>query len=882
MSNKQLIHSNAIQALKRNPNKIAAIHRDATLTYGRLFSKAQVIAENIKEKGVAKDLIAVILDKGVDQIVANLGVVLSGCSYFPVDPTWPENRIRHILKTSTTKVIIGDSSLQFEWLGDYAFINIKQSEPVGKPTQIKDDINSSDLAYVIFTSGSTGTPKGVAIEHYSVYNTIKIFNETFSVNETDSILSLSPVSFDLSVYDIFGLLNAGGTIIMPDPTERNDPKCWLEYLDKFDITVWNTAPALGQMLVDYIDLTNREKAPVFPKVKLVALGGDWVPLDLPDRLRKVFPNATLMSGGGSTETSIWGCWYIIKDVSPNWKSIPYGKAIQDQNMQVLSENFICCDVGEIGEIYFSGIGLAREYWQAPELTAQKFVFHPKTHERFYKSGDLGRLLPDGNIEFVSRIDQQVQINGYRVELPEIEKHLKSHLEVDKSVVLGLETSNHSMQLAAAVVIKSNGAKTSLTSEEVRMFLAKLLPNFMVPNIIVVLDKLPLSKHGKIDKLRLKSLFKEEMLDLSKPLIAPVNDIEKNILLIWEEVLGHKNISTDDTFLSLGGTSVLAVAIIAKIENKYSIYLPVGSLLNKATVKSISAALSAYKHKSKELLPILINKNIYVQNHDHLPLFLIHPGGGMIICYDKLGSCISNRQIYGIEFPYNEVKGMHETPYFKLEWLADLYTKKIMSITSDPCLIGGWSAGGAISYAVTKRMEKLGGFVPLLVMIDSACANVYRAQKNKIAKVNYQALTYYINELNKHFTRPVLLEELKKNKDFDLNMYLPDLIHFTYEQLNINDVIKKEIPVEVLDRFNYTIEGVIRAGLDAHVSDSVERILFIKAGQSDISTARGWMRYSRQKMYLHEMPDINHLEIVADEHVEQLKQIITSYTKKLNV
>ena len=240
-----------------------------------------------------------------------------------------------------------------------------------------NNINLSDLAYVIFTSGSTGIPKGVAIEHHSVYNTIKVFNETFSVTEADIVLSLSPVSFDLSVYDIFGLLNTGGTIVMPSPEKRNDPKCWLEYLDNYDITIWNTAPALGQMLADYVEITDSSKTAVFPKVKLVALGGDWIPLNLPDKLRKIFPNATIMSGGGSTETSIWGCWYIIEDISPNWKSIPYGKAIKGQNMQVFSDNFTCCDVGEIGEIYFSGIGLAREYWRAPELTAEKFIFHPK-------------------------------------------------------------------------------------------------------------------------------------------------------------------------------------------------------------------------------------------------------------------------------------------------------------------------------------------------------------------------------------------------------------------------------------------------------------------------------------------------------------------------
>ncbi|GAB4393919.1 MAG: hypothetical protein Tsb005_14210 [Gammaproteobacteria bacterium] len=883
MGVQQLIYSNAVQAFENAPDKVAVIHKDSSLSYKQLFHFAQNVADNIIEQKITKDLVAVILDKSNDQVIANLGVVLAGCAYFPIDPTWPEQRIKTILKASAAKLIITDNCVlsKYEWMQDYAIIKIEQKQLTEKVKPMNGNgANSSDLAYVIFTSGSTGTPKGVAIEHGSVYNTIDVFNETFSITEADTILSLSPVSFDLSVYDIFGMLNAGGTIVMPDPEKRNDPKCWLEYLDKYDITIWNTAPALGQMLADYVELIDTSNAYVFPKVKLVALGGDWIPLNLPDRLRKIFPNATLMSGGGSTETSIWGCWYIINDVLPNWKSIPYGKAIKGQNMQLFNENFTSCKVGEIGEIFFSGIGLAREYWQAPELTAEKFIFHPETGERFYKSGDLGRLLPDGNIEFISRIDQQVQINGYRVELPEIEKHLASHPNINRAVVLDLKTSNSSVQLAAAVILKN---QANITSENIRSYLAQLLPSFMVPNLIMILDEFPLSKHGKIDKLKLKSLFTEKMHSSSRLLLSPENETEKELLSIWKEVLRVDNISTDDTFLSLGGTSILAVIIVAKIELKYSIHLPISLLLSNATVKSISEELIlCQKDPNKLEPPILLNKNIYNKNNHHLPLFLMHPGGGTVICYDKLGSAINNRKVYAIEFPYNEVSVVHHTPYFKMEWLADLYAQKIMSVVQGPCIIGGWSAGGAISYATTKRMEKLGHRVPLLIMIDSACANVYREQQDKVAKVNSQAISFYINELNKYFHTPVTLEDLEKNNDFDLSMYLPDLIHFVYEKLDIRNLIKKEIPIGVLERFIFTFEGTVRAGLDVHLTENVEEIFFIKAERSDITTVNGWKPFSRKEIQVYEIPGTTHLSIIEEKHVAELEKIITNYTTKLNI
>ena len=288
------------------------------------------------------------------------------------------------------------------------------------------------------------------------------------------------------------------------------------------------------------------------------------------------------------------------------------------------------------------------------------------------------------------------------------------------------------------------------------------------------------------------------------------------------------------------------------------------------------------HKPENQLPILINKNIDIKDNDRLPLFLIHPGGGAIICYDKLGASIDSRKVYGIEFPYNEIKDVFHTPHFKIEWLADLYVKKITSVVAQgPCLIGGWSAGGTIAHAIAKRMEQLGYSIPLVVMIDSACPNVYREQKDKIAKVNYQSLMFYISQLNKYFTSPVLFEDLVKNDAFDLNMHLPDLMRFVYENLDIRNLIKKEIPIEILDRFNYTIEGIVRAVLDSHITEYVENILFIKAEQSDISTANAWKQYSRQNMHLYEIPNASHLSIVEQEYAEQLKQIIDDCIENLH-
>ncbi len=275
---------------------------------------------------------------------------------------------------------------------------------------------------------------------------------------------------------------------------------------------------------------------------------------------------------------------------------------------------------------------------------------------------------------------------------------------------------------------------------------------------------------------------------------------------------------------------------------------------------------------KKAMPVLINGDIDLQEPDCLPLFLIHPGGGAIDCYDKLLS-VDSRQIYGIEFPYHEVKRVFDTPNFKIEWLANLYVQKIRSVVEGPCLIGGWSAGGTIAYAVAKQMSALGKSVPQVIMIDSACPNVYREEQDKVAMVNRQALMFYLDNLNKYFSSRVQLSTIEEKQGFDIDMHLPDLMHFVYETLDIKSLIKKEASIDRLEAFKYTIEGIVRAVLSSHINEDVESIFYIKAAQSDKSSANAWGNFSRQKMQLCEIPNTSHLSIVEEKHLTQLKQII---------
>ena len=324
------------------------------------------------------------------------------------------------------------------------------------------------LAYIIFTSGSTDTPKGVMITHRSAANTIHDVNDRFKICDSDKLLALSSLSFDLSVYDIFGMLAAGGSIVFPDRDKIKEPFHWLELLETHKITIWNTVPMLMQMLVDYIeDIIPIAQQPAhqhYNTLRLILLSGDWIPLTLPEKIKVIFPNAQIISLGGATETSIWSVLYPIQHIDKTWKSIPYGKAMRNQKIYVLNTHLEYCPEHIEGDIYIAGEGLAIGYLDDPAQTNSHFIWHPKTGERLYRASDKGRLLPSGDIEFLGREDTQVKIGGYRIELGEIEKALTA-LPPIKYAMVDVHGERFSNKKMVAYLLPYESAADKLSSAE---------------------------------------------------------------------------------------------------------------------------------------------------------------------------------------------------------------------------------------------------------------------------------------------------------------------------------------------------------------------------------------------------------------------------------
>lgn len=576
------------EQVRHNPSRAAVICSGFTLSYEEMWQRAMCIANWLGQQDSVKPntLVAVVMEKGWEQVVAVLGIQMAGAAYLPIDPDLPAKRRDLLIANGEARCILTQSRLEtIEFSDDLPKLSVDACDitdvavepPARKP-------HPEDLAYVIYTSGSTGIPKGVMIEHVGAMNTIVDINKRFTVNENDRVLALSALNFDLSVYDIFGLLAAGGALVMPEHARRKDPQHWLELMEQHEITLWNSVPALLQMAVEYC-LGLGCNIP--PSLRLVMLSGDWIPTDLPAKLRVIANHPRLISLGGATEASIWSIFYPIEEVAKDWSSIPYGKPLRNQTFHVLDDTWEPKPVWVPGELYIGGIGQARGYWGDEEKTRNSFVTNPITGERLYRTGDLGRYLPDGNIEFLGRKDFQVKISGYRIELGEIEAALKEHPKIKDTVVIATGDQKGEKHLVGYAV-PAQGEKIS--QNEIQDFLRGKLVEYMIPGALMILDALPMTPNGKVDR---KELPLPEQLP-SKPevtYVAPRNELEQTIASVLQKVLEIKRASIHDKFFNLGANSLHIVRIQNNLKKILKQDITVLDLFENTTISDLAQYLT---------------------------------------------------------------------------------------------------------------------------------------------------------------------------------------------------------------------------------------------------------------------------------------------------
>jgi amino acid adenylation domain-containing protein len=447
-----MLHTLFAAQVPQRPSQPAVITPNRTLGYEELSNRANQVGHWLRQREARPNtLVAVVMEKGWEQVVGVLGIHAAGAAYLPIDANLPRERLWYLLEHGQVSLVLTQSCYddQLEWPEGIERLCVDRADQMGLDENPLETVQGTeDLAYVIYTSGSTGLPKGVVIDHRGAVNTVVDINQRFGVEPEDRVLALSALNFDLSVYDTFGMLAAGGTIVMPEASGNRDPAHWAELILREKVTIWDTVPALMQMLVEY--LAGRSET-LSESLRLVMMSGDWIPLDLSDRIKSLAEDIEVFSLGGATEASIWSILYPIEKVDPSWTSIPYGRPMANQSFQVLNETFEPCPVWVPGQLYIGGIGLAKGYWRDEEKTRASFITHPRSGERLYRTGDLGRYLPDDNIEFLGREDFQVKIRGHRIELGEIETTLLQHPGVHTAVVAATGELRGNKRLVAYVV-----------------------------------------------------------------------------------------------------------------------------------------------------------------------------------------------------------------------------------------------------------------------------------------------------------------------------------------------------------------------------------------------------------------------------------------------
>lgn len=537
---------------------------DSVLDAPTLSEKAWNMAQALRAQGVRRgDFVCVCLERGVEQITAVLGVLRCGAAYIPVLPDWPPARLKAVAAAARPKALISRAAAG---LPHVAFIRPEDVPGASPPPWKTAERMPGDTAYAVFTSGSTGTPKGVEITHEAVCNTVRDINERFNISSGDVLFNVSELSFDLSVYDIFGAMQVGAGLVLAEERDARDPAHWAEQIERHGVTIWNSAPQLLRMLVEYAETTGRK----LPSLRLALLSGDWIPVSLPERLRKLAPSCEVISLGGATEASIWSIFHPVRPKDGQRESIPYGRPLRGQRMHVLDERLNPVPEWTPGDLYIGGAGLAVGYLGSPQKTATSFITHPRTGERLYRTGDMARFLPENELEFLGRSDFQLKIRGHRIEAGEIEALLLRYPGVTAAVAMAVGDKRGDRRLVAYV-----GAGSEKTSpEELASHLQKHLPGYMIPSAFVVMPELPVTSTGKIDRKALPAPDAATVAPRGTPLLR---EQDKELAALWESVLQRPVTDARADFFGLGGDSLLAGRLVLRIRAARGVTFPLSAV-----------------------------------------------------------------------------------------------------------------------------------------------------------------------------------------------------------------------------------------------------------------------------------------------------------------
>ncbi len=704
--------------VERTPDAIAVTFEGEQLTYREFNERANRLAHHLMKVGVpAGALVAICVERSLEMVVGLIGILKAGAAYVPLDPNFPRQRLDFMLEDSGARVLVTTSRLAGKFTeSSMRVVRLEELDAriASEARNPQVPVTPDDNAYVIYTSGSTGTPKGVEVTHRNVSRLFAATESWFGFNSSDVWTLFHSYAFDFSVWEIWGALLYGGRLVVVPFLTSRSPGAFYELLRREQVTILNQTPSAFVQLIERDRLSNHD-----PDLALrtIIFGGEALDFGTLkpwfERHGDVKPR--LVNMYGITETTVHVTYFPLRssDIAAGHGSV-IGRRIPDLQIYILDKHLNPVPVGVTGEMYVGGAGVARGYLNRAELTAEKFVRNPFVSEpsRLFRTGDTARYLADGNIEYKGRIDAQVKIRGYRIELGEIESALGQHPAIREAAVVAQEHGGD-RRLVGYIAARTG---SSPSANELRRYLNEKLPEYMVPSAFAMLETLPLTRNGKVDRANLPPLDGIAIVD-HRQFVAPRNDVERRLQAIWQELLDTRPIGVHDDFFAVGGHSLLAAKLLARIEHEFNRRIPLAAMFPAPTIESVAARI------------VGITKDPEVSGIEPIqplgslpPLFVV--GNFPVFKYLalKLGT---QRPMIGLSIP-EELR--MRLPY-DLKQLAALQVKSILTLNKgEPIFVIGFSAEGALAYEVAHQLVVAGHEVGLVAMIDTSCPSQQRQSR----------------------------------------------------------------------------------------------------------------------------------------------------------
>ena len=841
-----------------HPSSTALDDTNSVWSYGELNKRANQVARYLHANDVAPgSFVAVSMEHSADLIAAILGVLKSGSAYLPLDPAIPAERLAFIFQDSQAEHLLTNSQLLDRFTGasipttclDAAWDSIAKLPG----DNLKVPIPRQAPAYIIYTSGSTGQPKGVLLGHAGLSNLSQALVKSHQFDPASRNLVFSSISFDASVMDIFSTLIAGGTLVLA-------PRETLSSVTGLQKTIQEKQATYLFLPPSMLALLPPDQS---PSLRTICVGGEVLPVEV---ARRWAPRLRLINAYGPTETTVVATNYLIEYIPEHAERIPIGRPLPNISSYILDPDLRPVPIGVPGELHVGGVCLAIGYLNRPDLTAEKFVPNPfETGEsaRLYKTGDIVRYRPDGLLEFIGRRDGQVKIRGFRIEVGEVESVLGQHPEV-KGVVVNacpdpLGATADAKQLAA-YVIPQEGTQATLAS--LRTFLKGKLPDYMLPTALVLMETFPLNTSGKVDR---KSLPLPETAQATRAnqMVEPRDMLEQQLRTIWEDVLGIRPISVKDNFFDLGGHSLVAVRLMARVKEKLNQDFQLVTLFQDPTIEGLAAALRRTLPGADETLLVPLQPL-----GSKPPLFFIHPSGGSVHWYLELAFALGQDQpFYAIQAVGLEGQRPLQT---RVEAMAATYIEAIKTIRPEgPYLIGSWSLGVIIAYEIARQLTAQGDEVGFVGLLDQGPAMPYAKPEDDAA--------YLVQVFGEHLALDV--EELRRLSPHEQ----------VQRVLEIARQANWIYPDVTFEQFSHFV-NLMRTHADAWRAYEAHpfpgRVVLFRAAEQarpvDATPDLGWARLALGGVEIREVPG-DHLSMIHDPHVQILaEQIAQSIEQNLSV